>query len=69
MVRCKFMCNCYDPPFREEVTVRAETFDEGWEKAKKKAAKKYNANRNDVAITSSYWEVIDNGGRLRGAMA
>ena len=58
MIKAKFTCSCYDPPFYESFQVKAEDFDEAWDKAKKKAAKKYNAHIEDVAITSSYWEQL-----------
>jgi len=47
--------------FREEVKVKADNFDEAWDKAKKKAARKHHAKVTDIAITSSYW-VEEEGG-------
>lgn len=58
MVRCEFTCSCYEPPFYEKVIVKANNFDDGWDKAKKKVARKYKAKVKDVAITSAYWEEI-----------
>ena len=55
MVKAEFTCSCYEPPFYEKVSVKAETLDEAWDKAKKKAAGKHKAKVKDVAITSSYW--------------
>ncbi len=55
MVNARFTCNCYDPPFREEVSVKAKTFDEAWDKAKAKAARKHKAKKDDISITASYW--------------
>jgi hypothetical protein len=59
MVKAEFTCSCYEPPFREKVTVKANSFNEAWDKAIKKAARKYKAKAKDVSITSSYWENID----------
>ena len=53
MVRCQFTCSCYDPPFREKVIIEADSFDEAWEKAKKKSARKHKAKVKDVEITSA----------------
>lgn len=58
MVKAEFTCNCYDPMFRELVSVKAKDFDEAWDKAKAKAARKHKAKKQDVAITSSYWTEI-----------
>ncbi len=58
MVKCKFTVSCYEPPFYESIEVKAETFDEGWDKAIKKAARKHKAKVADISITSSYWEEI-----------
>ena len=55
MVRCEFTCSCYEPPFYEKITVKANSFDEGWDKAKKKAARKHGAKVRDVEITSSFY--------------
>ena len=45
-------CNCYDPLFREEISVKANTPEEAWELAKKKAARKYKAKKDDIHITA-----------------
>lgn len=58
MIECVFTCSCYEPPFYERVTVKANNFDEGWDKAKKKAARKHKAKVKDVAITSTHWKEI-----------
>lgn len=57
MVKAKFTCNCYEPMFREDVTVTADTFDDAWNKAKERVAKKYKAKVEDVAITASFCTV------------
>lgn len=49
-------CNCYEPLFREEMMVKAVNMDEAWDKAKKKAAKKYKANVADIEITATRCE-------------
>lgn len=59
MIRCEFTCSCYEPPFYEKVIVKADNFDEGWDKAKRKAARKHKAKVKDVAITSSHWTEIE----------
>lgn len=51
-------CNCYDPLFREEIEVKAETIDDAWYKAKKKAARKYKAKVDDISITSTRRENV-----------
>lgn len=52
-------CNCYEPPFREEVVVKADNVDEAWDKAKKKVARKYKVKADDISITSVRREELD----------
>jgi hypothetical protein len=46
-------CNCYEPPIRENVSVKADTLDEAWDKAKQKFARKYKVKQSDVGITAT----------------
>ena len=45
-------CNCYMPPFREDVKVKATDLEKAWKKAKEKAARKYKAKIDDISITA-----------------
>ena len=45
-------CNCYEPMFREDVKVQANSLDEAWDKAKTKASRKYKAKKNNINITA-----------------
>ena len=58
MVKARFTCNCYEPMFREDISVEAENFDAAWEKAIAKAARKHKAKKADISITASYWENV-----------
>lgn len=54
MIKATFTCNCYEPEFREDITVTAETFDEAWDLAKKKMARKHKAKLFNIRITASH---------------
>ena len=58
MIKAEFTCNCYDPMFRELVSVKAKDLDEAWDKAKAKVARKYKAKKQDIYITSTHSEEI-----------
>jgi hypothetical protein len=58
MVKGTFTCSLYIGKIREVVTVKGKDFDDIWEKAKKKVARKYKVKTSDIDITSSYWEEI-----------
>ena len=58
MVNAEFTCSCYEPPFIVRVKVKANSFDEAWNKAIKKAARKHKAKGKYVAITSSCWTEV-----------
>lgn len=58
MVKGTFTCSHYIGKIREVVTVKGKDFDDIWEKAKKKVARKYKVKTSDIDITSSYWEEI-----------
>lgn len=51
-------CNCYAPLVRDNVTVRAETLEEAWDKAKKKFGRKYKAKTIDINITAVHQIII-----------
>lgn len=59
MVKATFTCNCYEPMFREDISVEAEDFDSAWDKAKAKAAKKHRTKKADIHITASHFEASD----------
>ena len=58
MVKGTFTCSFYIGKIREVVTVKGKDFDDIWEKAKKKVARKYKVKTSDIDITSSFWEEI-----------
>lgn len=68
MVQGKFTCSCYNPKFREVITVKGTGFNDIWEKAKRKAAKKYKIKASEVDITSSYYYEIMFEARKRTAL-
>ena len=45
-------CNCYEPPVRDDISVKAQTLDQAWEKAIIKFCKKYKVQKDDVSITA-----------------
>lgn len=47
-----FTCNCYEPPVREDIRVFADSFNDAWEKAKAKFARKHKINKQDIYITA-----------------
>ena len=58
MVKGTFTCSHYIENIREVVTVKGKDFDDIWEKAKRKVARKYKVKASDIDITSSCWEEI-----------
>lgn len=59
MVKGTFTCSHYIEPIREVVTVKGKDFDDIWEKAKRKVARKYKVKASEIDITSSHWEEIE----------
>ena len=58
MIKAELTCSCYEPPFIETVSIKAEDLDEAWDKAKKKSARKHKAKVADICITACHWENI-----------
>lgn len=58
MVKGTFTCSHYIKPIRETVIVKGKDFDDIWEKAKRKVARKYKVKASEIDITASHWEEI-----------